>query len=182
MSDFFDVVHGRRSIRRYLDKEIPEEVLHKVLEAVRWAPSWANTQCWELVVVKAPKVKEALQATLSERNPSYRAVVNAPVLVALCGKLKSSGYYKGDVTTKFDDWLLFDLGIACQTLCLAAHAQGLGTVVVGLFDHDRAGEIVKLPDGYELAALIPMGYPDQQPSPPKRREAAEFCHNDIFGG
>ncbi len=76
---------------------------------------------------------------------------------------------------------MFDLGIMCQTICLAAHAAGLGTVVVGCFDQNKAGEIIGIPEDHEVVALIPMGYSDQQPSPPKRKEVAEFCHNNRFG-
>ena len=78
MSDCIEVIHGRRSIRRYLSKEIPEETMQIVLEAARWSPSWANTQCWELVLVRDQKLKQDLQGTLSDRNPSTIAVVDAP--------------------------------------------------------------------------------------------------------
>ena len=181
MNEFNEVIHGRRSIRRYLSKEIPNETMQNVLEAARWAPSWANSQCWELVLVRDQKIKKELQGTISDRNPSTNAVVDAPVLIALCGKLKSSGYYKGSAPTKFGDWFMFDLGLICQTLCLAAHAADLGTVIVGLFDHDKAGEIINLPDQHEVVALIPIGYSEQHPSPPKRKEVAEFCHHNSFG-
>ena len=181
MVDFMQIIHGRRSIRRYSDKEIPKETLDRVLEASRWSPSWANSQCWELVLISDRGIKEDIQGTVSERNPSFRAIVDAPLLIALCGKLKSSGYYKGSVPTKFGDWFMFDLGIMCQTICLAAHAAGLGTVVVGLFDQDRAAEIIGLPEEHEVVVLIPMGYADHNPSPPKRKEVAEFCHQNTFG-
>lgn len=181
MNDCIEVIHGRRSIRRYLSKEIPNETMQTVLEAARWAPSWANNQCWELVLVKDQKLKQDMQGIVSDRNPSTNAIVDAPVLIALCGKLKSSGYYKGTTPTKFGDWFMFDLGIICQTLCLAAHAAGLDTVVVGLFDHDKAGKIINLPEEHEVVALIPIGYSDQQPSPPKRKEVDEFCHDNTFG-
>ena len=75
---------------------------------------------------------------------------------------------------------MFDLGLATENLCLAAHDSGLGTVIVGLFDHDKVGEAVKLPDGHEVLVLIPLGYPDQEPKPPKRRERGEFVHYDTF--
>ena len=102
------------------------------------------------------------------------------VLLALCGRLNSSGYYKDVVTTKFGDWFMYDLGIATQTLCLAAHKAGLGTVVVGLFDHDRAGKLINLPEGVELVSLIPIGYPAKTGSAPKRREVSEFMHSESF--
>jgi nitroreductase len=180
MADFMEVIQKRRSIRNYLDRDVPEEILEQVLDAVKWSPSWANTQCWEIVVVRQLETKQRLQETLSKGNPGTRAVVEAPVLLAVCGKLQSSGYYKGEVTTKFGDWFLFDLGIATQSLCLAAENLGLGTVVVGLLDHDKAKAVVKLPENVELVALIPLGYPAKVPSAPKRREVNEFMHREVF--
>jgi nitroreductase len=180
MTDFMDTLKGRRSIRRYEEREIPEEALNQVLEAVQWSPSWANTQCWEVVVVRDQETREALQKTLSGTNPASKAMVQAPVVLALCGKLHGSGYYKGEVTTKFGDWFMFDLGIATQSICLAAYAQELGTVVVGLFDHNRAKEVLGVPEGYELVAMIPLGYPAKGASAPKRREIVEFTHEGRF--
>ncbi|OIP89260.1 MAG: nitroreductase [Syntrophobacteraceae bacterium CG2_30_61_12] len=180
MAELFDVIKGRRSVRKYEDREIPAEILQQVLEAVQWAQSWANTQCWELVLIRDAETKQKLQETLSKGNPSTKAVVEAPILVAVCGKRESSGYYKGQVTTKFGDWMLFDLGIATQNLCLAAHNAGLGSVVVGLFDHDAAGRVIAVPDGFELVALVPLGYPAKISAAPKRREIAEFTHQGKF--
>ena len=181
MTEFMDIVRGRRSVRKYEEREVPVEALNTILEAVRWAPSWANTQCWELVVVRDRARKEQLQTALPPKgNPAYGAMVQAPVVVALCGKLKSSGYYKDQVTTKFGDWFMFDLGIACQTICLTAYTIGLGTVVVGLFDHEKARAVLKVPQGHELVALIPLGYPAKISSAPNRREIMEFTHQDTF--
>lgn len=180
MENLMDVIKNRRSIRHYQDKEVPQEVLDQVMEAVRWSPSWANTQCWEVVVAKNPEVKQKLQESMGKGNPATKAMVEAPLVLALCGKLQSSGYYKGEVTTKFGDWFLFDLGIATQSLCLAAHSLGLGTVIAGLFDHDKAKEALQVPDGYEVVVLIPMGYPARGSGVPKRREIGEFTHYDKF--
>ena len=181
MSSLMETILNRRSIRRYQEKDIPDEVLHKVLDAARWAPSWANTQAWEFVVVKDRSIKEKIQATVNNRNPSYLALVNAPVLLVVCGQLKKSGYYNDQYPTKFgSDWFMYDLGLATQNLCLAAHDSGLGTVIVGLFNHDRVGEVINLPANHEVLVLIPLGYPDQNPKPPKRRERDEFVHYDTF--
>jgi nitroreductase len=181
MPELVDIVKTRRSIRKYEDRNVPPETLDTILEAVRWSPSWANTQCWEIVVVRDPAVKQQLQATLPPKgNPAAGAMLQAPVVLALCGRLKSSGYYKDQATTKFGDWFMFDLGIACQNICLTAHALGLGTVVVGLFDHDRARAVLKVPEGYELVAMIPLGFPAKVSSAPNRRETAEFTHRDAF--
>jgi len=180
MSDMMGIIRERRSIRRFQEKDIPEEVLTNVLEAARWAPSWANTQPWEIVVVTDQSIKAHIQETVSPRNPSSLAILNAPVLLVICGRLKKSGYYKDSYPTKFGDWFMYDLGLATQNLCLAARHSGLGTVIVGLFDHDKVGEIIKLPQEHEVVVLVPLGYPDQNPSPPKRRERSEFVHHDTF--
>ena len=180
MSDFMEIIKGRRSIRKFEEKDIPEDVMEKILEAVRYSQSWTNSQCWEVVVIKDRAVREKIQRTMSENNPSTGAIVSAPVLLAVCGKLKSSGYYKGTAPTKFGDWFMFDLGLATQNICLTAHSLGLGTVVVGLFDHDRAKEVIKVPAGYELVTLIPLGYPAQKPLVPKRRKISDFTHYDTF--
>lgn len=180
MKDFMELVKSRRSIRKYDDRDIPTTLLDDIFEAVRWSPSWANTQCWELVVIRDPETRQKLQATIAPKNPATKAITAAPVLIALCGKLNSSGFYKDTVTTKFGDWFMYDLGIATQTLCLAAHKAGLGTVVVGLFDHDRAGRIINVPEGVELVALIPMGYPAKTGSAPTRRETSDFVRSESF--
>ena len=91
---------------------------------------------WEVVVVTDRMVKEELQGSLPPKgNPAFKAMVAAPVLLVLCGKLKTSGFYKDIAASKFGDWFMFDLGIAAQNICLAAESYGLGSVIVGLFDH-----------------------------------------------
>jgi nitroreductase len=180
MSDLMNIIQSRRSVRRYQEKDIPDDILSNLFEAARWAPSWANTQCWHFVAVKDRGIKKKIQATVSSRNPSSLAIVNAPVLLVVCGQLKKSGFYNDQYPTKFGDWFMFDLGLATQNLCLAAHNFGLGTVIVGLFDHDKVGEIVQLPADHEVLVLIPLGYPDHEPSAPRRNKMHEFVHYDTF--
>lgn len=180
MAELMEVIKARRSVRKYEEKDVPEEVLNSILEAVRWSPSWANTQCWEVVVIRDKAIKENLKEAILPKNPATNAITQAPLLLAVCGKLKSSGFYNNIVTTKFGDWFMFDLGLFTQTLCLAARDLGLGTVVVGLFDHDKAKGIIKVPEGYELVALVPLGYPAKISSAPQRREIREFVHQNTF--
>jgi len=75
---------------------------------------------------------------------------------------------------------MFDLGIAAQTICLTAYNLGLGTVIVGLFDHNKAKDNLHVPEGFEVVALIPMGYPAKDAAPPKRREVRDFTHKEKF--
>ncbi|HUV49670.1 MAG TPA: nitroreductase family protein [Anaerolineae bacterium] len=180
MTDLMRAIKERRSIRKYEEKDISEELVDRVLDAVRWTPSWVNTQCWEIIKVTDQLLKKKLQATISKGNPASKAIVEAPVVFAVCGGLGKSGYYKDRVSTKFGDWSMFDLGLATQNLCLMAHHLGLGTVIVGSFKHDEAKEILNVPAGYELVVLIPMGYPAKTPSAPKRRQIKEFTHYNMF--
>lgn len=180
MNGFMELVKGRRTVRDYDSREVPDGVLKELIEAARWAPSWANSQCLEIVVIHDERTKKKLQDTVSEANPAYRAIVEAPVLIALCGKLGVSGFSRGEARTRFGDWFMFDLGIVAQNICLAAHSLGLGTVIVGMLDHGGAKEILAVPAGYELVALIPLGYPAEQPSPPERRKARHFTHRNAF--
>jgi nitroreductase len=180
MSELMRIIKGRRSIRRYQDKEISDDVLNQLLESIRWAPSWANTQCWEIILVKDPAAKEKLSEILGPTNPARKAVIQAPLVFAICGKLKSSGYYKDKVTTELGDWFMFDLGLATQNLCLAAHSFGLGTVIAGMFDHAKTKALLNVGEDYEVVALVPVGYPAKDAPAPKRREISEFAHYEKF--
>ncbi|MBI5844973.1 MAG: nitroreductase family protein [Deltaproteobacteria bacterium] len=181
MNELMKNITERRSIRNYLETPIPDEMLSQVLEAVRWSPSWANTQCWEVIVVKDPETRAALGETLAKGNPGKKAILKAPVVLVICGRLGTSGFYNNVVTTKFGDWFMFDLGIATQSLCLCAQSLGLGTLITGLFDHDKAKALLNVPEGCELVSMIPIGYPERGTSAPKRRELSEFVHTEAFG-
>jgi nitroreductase len=103
------------------------------------------------------------------------------LVIVLCGKKGVSGFKKGEAVTVKGDWLMFDTGIAMQTLCLLAYSLGLGTVVVGMFDHKKAEEILGVPQGVEVVAMTPLGYPATEGSAPKRKEISEFVFSDHYG-
>jgi nitroreductase len=179
--DLMEAIKGRRSIRKYKPDPVPEEALRTVMEAVRWAPSWANTQCWEVIVVKDPKVKSELATSLSKGNPAFSSITDAPIVLVLCGRRGISGYYKGEPKTEKGDWLTFDSGLAMQNLCLVAHALGLGTVIVGNFNHRKVAEILGVPQDGEVVVLTPLGYPATEGSAPKRKDISEFVFSDRYG-
>jgi nitroreductase len=180
--DLMEAIRGRRSIRKYRPDPVPEEALQTVMEAVRWAPSWNNTQCWEAIVVKEPKIKSELATTLPRGNPALSSMTDAPLVLILCGKKRISGHYKGQPSTDKGDWLMFDTGLAMQNLCLTAHALGLGTVIVGNFEHQKVGEILGVPQSVEVVAMTPLGYPASEGSAPRRKEVSEFVHYEKYSG
>jgi nitroreductase len=91
MSGLMEHLKKRRSVRKFEETPVSQEQLDQILEAVRWSPSWANTQCWEIVVVKDPEQRQKLKETMGKGNPATKAIVSAPLLLAVCGKLESSG-------------------------------------------------------------------------------------------
>jgi nitroreductase len=76
---------------------------------------------------------------------------------------------------------MFDTGIAMQNLCLTAHSLGLGTVVVGMFDHKKAESMLGLSENVEIVAMTPLGYPATGGTAPKRKEISEFVFSDHYG-
>ena len=106
--------------------------------------------------------------------PEHNAniVSGAPLLIAQtfiksrCGFERDGTY----TTTRKDGWQHYDCGIAAQTFCLAAHDAGLGTVIMGIFPYEELGAFLNVPEDQELMALIAVGWPDQEPVAPKRKD------------
>jgi len=171
----------RCSVRRFTDQDVSNEQLQELMQAARLAPSWANTQCWEFIIVRDPAIKEKLAATMKNTNSASIAALNAPVVLVACGKLGSSGFYKGEaVTSKGDNWYLYDVGLATQNISLAAHDMGLGSVILGLFDADAAGKALNLPDSVTVVTLMPLGVPTKESKASPRKPLCEFVFKDTY--
>jgi nitroreductase len=175
-----EAIKNRRSIRKFKPDSVPEEILNTLLEAIRWAPSWFNTQCCEVVIVKDSNLKSKLEKTLSKDNLALSSMKEAPVIVVLCAKREISGYDKGKPMTEKGDWLMFDAGLAMQTLCLAAHNLGLGTVIIGAFDHQRVAEILQAPKNVDVVAMTPLGYSATEGNRLKRKEISQFISYNKY--
>ena len=180
MMEVVEAIRSRRTTRKMKTDPISDEQLRVILEAIRWTPSWANTQCWEVVVVKDKGVKEKLATTLPPTNPALKAIMNAPVVLVMCGKQGLAGFKKGETTTDKGDWFMFDVGAATLNACLAAYSQGLGSVIVGLFDASKVEEILGVPEGVSVVALLPVGIPEKIPEGPKRKEISDFVYENRY--
>ena len=180
MNEIITAMLERRTIRKFTEQPVPDATLLQLYEVISSTQSWANTQCWEIVNVVNPDTRNRLQATLPQQNPAYRTVVSAPILLAVCARMGTSGMIGASMGSKHGDWYMYDLGIATQNLCLAAHSLGRGTVVVGWFDHDKAHAILNVPIGIEVVSLIPMGYPNQKGVVPPHKAVDAFVHVDTF--
>lgn len=168
--DTLETIKSRRSIRKYKEDNIPEEILEEVIQAAIYSPSWKNTQITRYIAIENQELKNKIA---SEYVPAFnkQAVMTAPVLLALTVIKNRSGYERdGSFSTeKGNGWQMYDCGIASQTLCLAAHTYGLGTVIMGVFDCDEISKLLHVPQEQELTVLIAIGYPDIEPVMPKRK-------------
>ncbi len=185
--EVLEAIKTRRSIRKYKATPVDDKTIELVLEAARWAPSWANTQCWRFIVVRDSNTKaELAQALLGKVpgaiNAATDAVNNAPVVIVACAELGKSGHFEGKPSTDKGDWYMFDVALAMQNLALAAHSLGLGTVYVGLFDAKKVASILDVPPGFCVVAMTPLGYPDQEPKPRPRKELPEIVFYDKYRG
>jgi nitroreductase len=178
--DVLSAIQTRRSVRHYKADLVKDADLMMVLEAARWAPSWANTQCWRFVIVRDPVTKASLAGTLNPGNPATAAITEAPIVVAACAVLGRAGYKRGEACTDKGDWFMFDVALAMQNLALAAHSLGLGTVHVGLVDARKAADILHLPAGVVFVEMTPLGYPNEEPKAPPRKELSEIVSQERF--
>lgn len=170
----------RRSVRKYTDYVVTDDDLRQMLEAARLSQSWANTQVWEFVIVRDKERIRNITGTFAEKNPATKGALNASVLIVACAKKGVSGCYNGKEMTRHKEWFMFDLGIAVENLCLKAHDIGLGTVVVGLMDHDACAKLIGLPEEYEVVAVLPVGKPEALRGSPGRKELSAMTHLERF--
>ena len=170
-------IETRRSIRKFKDEALDHEVLEAVVKEASFAPSWKNSQVVRYVVVENQEIKSKI-ANDAVLGFTYNTgtIEKAAALVVVTMIHGRSGFEKdGSYTTsKEDRWEMFDAGIATQTFCLAAHEKGIGSVIMGIFDEDKVGGLISLEEGRKVAALIAVGYPDEEPAQPKRKEVGEL--------
>lgn len=165
-----ECIKSRRSIRKYKPNAIDHSIIDSIVSTTSFSPSWKNTQITRFIAIE----DQSILSTIAKCHvPDYNAkIINQiPMLIAVsyikgrCGFERDGSYS----SKKGDRWQMFDAGVACQTFCLAAKEQGLGTVIMGMFDEDEISKLIELPEDQELAALIAIGYPDIEPEAPKRK-------------
>ena len=172
-----DCIKTRRSIRNYKEDQIPQEVIREVVDLARFAPSWKNTQIARYYVVQSSELKQNIaENCMMDFAFNTKTLTKAPALVVVAYVEKRSGYERdGSFTTsKEDRWEMFDTGIATQTFCLAAAEKGLGTCIMGIFDEAKIAEVISLPEGQKVGAVVAIGYPAEEPAAPARKEVEQL--------
>ena len=166
------LMKGRRSIRRYSDEPVPEELLAQVLEAGRWAPSASNRQPWKFIVIREQAVRQAVAEHAAYFFIKWAHVAEAPVIIALCGESGNRVYRQ---------FLHEDIGLAGGQMMLQAAALGLGTCWVGGLDREAIATVLQLPSQIELVGLLTLGFPEEEPAPPARKTLAEIVYHNTYG-
>ena len=172
-----ECIKTRRSIRKFKKELVTKDTLNAIIEAASMSPSWKNTQIVRYNIVESEDLKKDIAENGTLGFEHNRDIINgAPQLVVVSIIGMRCGYERdGSFTTsKEDRWEMFDAGIASQTFCLAAHDMGVGSVILGIFDEDQIAKAISLPEGEKVAALIPIGYPDQECVAPKRKTTDEL--------
>ena len=177
--DAIEMIKERRSIRKFKDKKVDREIMREIVDISRWAPSWVNYQIARYTLVDDEEIIKKL-ATEGVNGFVYNidTLKNAKgvaILSFVKGKSGKLDLEKDDyATSKANVWEVFDAGIACQTFCLAAHAKGIGTCIMGVIDEKSISKIINLPQEATVAALIVYGYEDGHPSPTPRKDIDEI--------
>ena len=172
--DVFEAIKGRRSIREFKSEPVKDEDLQKILDAGRLAPSAGNCQPSELVVVKEPSVKRRLAAAALEQT----FIAEAPVVIVVCANLPRTSRRYGRRGQEL--YCLQDTAAATQNILLAAYSLGYGTCWIGAFDEGAVADVIQVPSGVRPVAIIPLGRPVENPSPPQRRSLDDIVHINGF--
>jgi len=168
--EFQDLIRARYSVRAYLPDPVEDEKLKRVLEAARMAPTAANRQPFQLIVIHTEGRKEAL-GQIYQRE----WFVQAPLLVCAVGVPRIS-WVRGDNRRYLD----VDVAIAMDHLILAAADIGLGTCWVAAFNAQAARRILNLPDEVEPLIFTPLGYPADQPEGKERKPLSELVRYESW--
>lgn len=148
-----DVILSRRSIRRYKDQSISNDVVEILLKAGMAAPSAGNEQPWEFVVLRDREIMRRI----TEVHPYARMLLNTDVAIVVCGD-ETKEVYKG--------FWVQDCSAATENILLAAVDQGLGAVWLGVHPMkdrvDAVKALLKLPENIIPLSIIPIGYPDEK--------------------
>ena len=172
MTDFFQLIKDRHSVRSYQAKAVEEEKIKLILEAANSAPSAGDLQAYEMVLVKEAKNREGL----SEAARGQPCVARAPLaLVFLAHPARAAGRYGARGGNLYS---LQDATIAAAYVQLAAVNLGLASVWVGAFDDQAVRDALGAGKEMVPVAIIAIGYPAESPAATPRRSLSDIVHQE----
>ena len=167
---FLELAEKRYSVRAYKPDLVEDEKLRQVLEAMRLAPTAANRQPFQVIVIHTAGREEELR-----RIYNRHWFVQAPIVICACG-IPEQAWVSRDSKSYCD----VDVSIAMDHLILAATDLGLGTCWIGAFDPTAVREALGLPEDVEPITFTPLGYPNDEPRPKKRKPLAELIRYERW--
>ena len=185
---FLELVKSRRSIRKFKPDPIPDSAIDKIIETARYAPSGANTQPWEFLVIKKQELKDGIMQIINEMRPSHSSsdTSKAPVFIMLLGDERARTGLPGKAGQDDRKWqsvLTSSLASAFLYMHLAAASLGLASQwQSGVERPDARQKLAKLlglPDELHIYDMMVVGYPDAPPAPKLLRERLEMVHYDY---
>ncbi|MEM5773258.1 MAG: nitroreductase family protein [Candidatus Aenigmatarchaeota archaeon] len=168
--EFFDVLKKRHSVRAFSPRPIEESKIKQILEAVNSSPSAGNLQAYEIFLVQDENKKREL--ALASFAQSF--VAEAPVVLVFCANPERSGKKYGKRGKSL--YSIQDATIAAAYAQLASTALGLASCWVGAFDDEEVLKVLGKPEGLQPVAIIPIGYPAEEPRATERRKLDDLVH------
>ena len=141
--------------------DVEEEKISEIVKAAKWAPSAGNLQARDLILVREPKTREQL----AKAAFSQMFILKAPLVFIVCANMEKSSQVYG---LRGELYSIQDATASIQNMLLALHSLGLGCCWIGAFDSGRVREILNIPAKIRPIALMPVGYPDEEPQTPSR--------------
>lgn len=186
--DVLDLIRERYSPRAFdVTRPVLLADLWRLFEAARWAPSSRNEQPWRFIVAHRDHSPEAHQALFGALRPGNQLWANAaPVLILAAVQMNV------EQTGEANRHAYYDTGQAVAYLTLQAQSQGLALRQMEGFDHDSARAVCRVPDAFEPAVVMAVGYPGSpdtltnekhralEVTPRRRRSASEFVFNGVW--
>lgn len=161
----FECITTRRSVRRFTGKPVNKDMIEAIVSAAQLAPSWKNSQPTRFTAITSRESLATVVSLFESEGSSLgdwnaKIVSGAQALILLSVVPGQSGHEKdGTPSTAYGEgYTFFDCGSAAENLCLAAHAKGLATVILGHFDFSALKALAKLPPNNQPIVLIALGY------------------------
>jgi nitroreductase len=166
--DIYETIAARRTIRRFKSDPVPRELLERLIEAARLAPSAANLQPLEFIVVQA-------EAGRAEVFPCLKwAAYIAPAGDPGPGE-EPKAYVVTLVNTKVREKMFeYDVGAAMENMILAALAEGVGSCWLLSIDRDKLRAVLGVPEHYRVDSVLALGYPDEEPAAEVMGESVRY--------
>jgi nitroreductase len=198
-----ELVRARRSIRAFSDRPVSQDIVDKVIEVARWAPSGANSQPWEFIVIRDQATKdkmavwarnhqelvheaeltrpEELRWASAARTPSDPVFKNTPVLILVVGDPRvNKSFPLLTYIEREEQNLVSALASAFLLMTLAATSLGLGShwasLVGAAYPSAMIADLLGIPEGYHIYDMLGLGYPAMEPKPRVVREPEAMVH------